>query len=63
MSTVKLPPGMTRNEALLTIRQRRRDVTQRLVARRRQLRELAAEVESLEGQLRDIEQAEHLLAD
>ncbi|DAZ89980.1 Uncharacterised protein [Mycobacteroides abscessus subsp. abscessus] len=59
---VQLPDGMSRDEALATLRQRRRVVTQKIANRKRELRALVAEVQSLETELAHIEQGEDLLS-
>ncbi|DAZ90179.1 TPA_asm: hypothetical protein PROPHIFVLQ01-1_93 [Mycobacterium phage prophiFVLQ01-1] len=52
---------MSRDEALAALRLRRRVVTQKIANRKRELRALVAEVESLEAELTQIEQGEDLL--
>lgn len=59
---VRLPDGMSRDEALAVLRLRRRVVTQKIANRKRELRALVAEVESLEAELTQIEQGEDLLS-
>lgn len=59
---VRLPDGMSRDEALAALRLRRRVVTQKIANRKRELRALVAEVESLEAELTQIEQGEDLLS-
>ncbi|KRQ31326.1 MULTISPECIES: hypothetical protein [unclassified Mycobacteroides] len=59
---VQLPDGMSRDEALAALRQRRRVVTQKIANRKRELRALVAEVQSLETELAHIEQGEDLLS-
>lgn len=59
---VRLPDGMSRDEALAALRLRRRIVTQKIANRKRELRALVAEVESLEAELTQIEQGEDLLS-
>ncbi|SII42039.1 hypothetical protein [Mycobacteroides abscessus] len=58
---IQLPEGMSRDEALATLRQRRRVVTQKIANRKRELRALVAEVQRLETELEQIEQGEDLL--
>ncbi|AKC38459.1 TPA_asm: hypothetical protein PROPHIMCPROF_92 [Mycobacterium phage McProf] len=59
---VRLPDGMSRDEALAALRLRRRVVTQKIANRKRELRALVTEVESLEAELTQIEQGEDLLS-
>lgn len=59
---VRPPDGMSRDEALAALRLRRRVVTQKIANRKRELRALVAEVESLEAELTQIEQGEDLLS-
>lgn len=59
---LKLPDGMTRGSVLLLLRQRRLKLTKRLTEIKREQRALAAEQESIERDLREIDASENLLA-